>query len=83
MALSDKGIQIILATHSLFLMKEIDYLQKTKKAVARYITLDKEGDNVVASWTDEMEDLPNITSLQTEFDQSDRYFFSLKEGLCQ
>lgn len=70
--LATNGFQIVLATHSLFLMKELHLLSKETKPV-HYIGLIKENDSVRVTEADDLDDLELIESLEAELDQSIRY----------
>ncbi|MGZ8248335.1 AAA family ATPase, partial [Methylomagnum sp.] len=75
--LARKGVQIILATHSLFLLKEIDLqLQlagETSKVPSRFFALSFGDDGVQVSSGNNLVDIDPITALDVEIDQSDRY----------
>ena len=70
------GIQVFIATHSLFLMRELDILARgdTFKAVpTRYFGLHKTPEGVLVNQGDTVDDIGEITSLDEELSQSDRY----------
>ena len=73
--LSERGIQIFIATHSLFLLRELYILQTQagKSVDARFFGLHlKDGAaEVIAGKT--LDDIGNITALDEELLQSDRY----------
>lgn len=75
-------MQIVVATHSLFLLREIDVLQEEKKiAIApRFFGLQfaKNGEGVTVSQGNSINDIGDITALDEEIAQSTRY---LKAGM--
>lgn len=76
--LAREGVQIILATHSLFLLKEIDLqLQlaaETQKVPSRFFALSLLGEHgVQVSAGDNLVDVDPITALDMEIDLADRY----------
>jgi energy-coupling factor transporter ATP-binding protein EcfA2 len=74
--LCQSGIQVFLATHSLFLMRELDILTKYKEFTnvpTRYFGLHPGEDGVEVMQGDSIDDIGKITSLQEELSQSDRY----------
>ena len=72
--LARAGFQIILATHSLFLLKELHILSQQAPLPIKYFGLsaDNDGPTRVAT-ADNLELLPNIVALDAELDQSDRF----------
>jgi AAA15 family ATPase/GTPase len=73
--LTEKGVQIVLATHSLYLLRELTIARskKSAKVPARFIALALEDDVVKVSQGDRMEDVDPIASLDAELEQGDRY----------
>lgn len=76
--LAQQGVQIILATHSLFLLKEIDLqlqlaAESSNPVPARFFGLALGGNGVEISVGDVLEDIDPITALDMEIDQADRY----------
>lgn len=74
--LSRAGVQVILATHSLFLMRELDLLLRGdgRDVPARFFGLAlAEGGAVEVSQGPSIDDIPEIVSLDEELAQSDRY----------
>ncbi len=70
------GIQVFVATHSLFLMRELDILLKTddfKDVKARFFGLHPGDNGVVVQQGDTVDDIGLIDALQEELIQSDRY----------
>ena len=74
--LSKSGIQIFMATHSLFLLREIEMLLANEEFAdvqSRFFSLEKCSDGVVVSQADSIEEIGEIASLDEELAQSDRY----------
>ena len=68
------GFQIILATHSLFLMKELHILSQREKTPVRYFGLSAEdGGATQVATADTLTDLPNLVALDVEMAQSDAF----------
>jgi len=70
------GIQVFVATHSLFLMRELDILLKTEgftDVKARFFGLHPGDDGVTVQQGDTVDDIGTIDALQEELSQSDRY----------
>ncbi|MFM8332800.1 MAG: AAA family ATPase, partial [Candidatus Methylumidiphilus sp.] len=76
-ALAGHGIQVNVATHSLFFLKEIDLQLKIASAKtpipARFFALSDAGSGVQVSAGDNLEDIEPIAALDMEIDQADRY----------
>ncbi len=73
------GIQVVLATHSMFLLRELDMLAKENEQLPMLCTAllrDDEG-VVTANQASDMEDLPYIAALEEEAAQGDRYLAML------
>jgi predicted ATPase len=70
------GIQVFIATHSLFLLRELEIL-RTKDAEnkinVRYFGLGVTDSGVIVTQGDRLEDIGNITALDENLMQSDRY----------
>jgi len=75
--LSRAGMQLFIATHSLFLVKEIEIL-RSKDDKLRYFGLGFSGQAIRSSQSDEFEGLDDIVILDEELEQDDR-FLSKKE----
>ena len=78
--LADAGIQIFIATHSLFLLRELEMLTASKpfnKIPCRYFSLVKEADSATLEQGDRVDDLQTLVLLDEELLQSDRF---LSEG---
>ncbi len=75
--LASHGIQVNIATHSLFLLKEIDLQLKMatlkRKVPAKFFALADDGNGVQVSEGDSLEEIEPIVALDMEIDQADRY----------
>ena len=74
--LCNNGIQVFIATHSLFLLRELEILsqnQSFKKIKQRYFSLCPDGHDVQVEQGDAVEDLQILVVLDEEFKQSDRF----------
>lgn len=74
--LCDGGIQVFVASHSLFLLRELDILHQTekyRKIAARFFGLQQNGDDVLVKQGDTVDDIGNIDALSEELAQSNRY----------
>lgn len=75
-SLAVEGIQIFIATHSLFLLRELEMLADTKqygKVATRYFALKTDADGVGLEQGGRVDDLHTIVSLDEELMQSDRF----------
>jgi AAA15 family ATPase/GTPase len=71
--LSENGIQVIAATHSYFLLKELDLLSRRDgKIEPRYISLIMDNDTLVIEQESQLNQLDNIVALDEELSQYDR-----------
>ena len=71
--LSSWGIQIFIATHSLFLLRELK-IQLTKQPIpARFFALKPDKNSVTVNQGDSMEELDPIAALDADLEQSERY----------
>ncbi len=74
--LCQSGIQVFVASHSLFLLRELGILLKTaefQEVAARFFGLHPGDDGVVVRQGDTVDDIGTIDALQEELSQSDRY----------
>ncbi len=72
-ALAKRGIQVIVATHSLFLMKELSLLAESESALpARFFNLQKKETTLIVEQGDLLEDLGEVASLEQALHQDDR-----------
>ncbi|MES2074373.1 MAG: AAA family ATPase [Pseudomonadota bacterium] len=75
-SLAAEGIQVFIATHSLFLLRELEMLTETKKyagLASRYFALKSDAGSVGLEQGDRIDDLQTITSLDEELIQTDRF----------
>jgi hypothetical protein len=82
--LASQGFQIILATHSLFLLKELHVLAQQQKSKVRYFGLysSPAGDTRVEQ-TDDLETLNHLAALDEELAQTARFQRVLDEDFFQ
>jgi predicted ATP-dependent endonuclease of OLD family len=77
LSLSSSGIQVFLATHSLFLLREIEILtskQSVGSLKPRFFGLHKDNDGSInVSQGDSLDEIGDIMSLDEELAQSDRF----------
>ncbi|MCD4726224.1 MAG: AAA family ATPase [Pirellulales bacterium] len=74
--LCQNGIQVFVATHSLFLMRELDILLQTPEFTQtsrRFFGLHQTENGVDVQQGDSVDDIGEIAALQEELSQSDRY----------
>lgn len=71
--LSKNGIQVFLATHSLFLLRELEILQRGAGIDTRYFGLHLTSDGVEVKQGSEVADIGSIALLEEELEQSDRF----------
>lgn len=74
--LANAGIQIFVATHSLFLLRELDILtteKAFKKTPRRYFSLKRDADAVALEQGDRVDDLQTLVLLDEALEQSDRF----------
>lgn len=78
--LGKNGIQIFIATHSLFLLRELEILSQDRefqKMKHRYFALVPQDSGVIVEQGDAVEDLQSLVLLDEELEQSDRYMESV------
>ncbi len=71
-----EGVQVCVATHSLFLLREFEVLLREEAFAAvrhRYFALRREGHDVQVSQADGMEDINPLVLLDEDLAQSDRF----------
>lgn len=81
--LADQGIQIFLATHSVFLLREIAIITDGRKKInSRYFALVASGDEEVSNLEqgDSIDDLNTLVLLDEELAQSDRFMDSQQDA---
>lgn len=74
--LSKQGIQVIIATHSLFLLRELEILARSKEFAAidkRFFALKPGANGVEVEQGSAVEDLDTLVLLDEELEQSDRF----------
>jgi ABC-type lipoprotein export system ATPase subunit len=74
--LGKSGIQVFIASHSLFLMRELDILLRTdayRDVKARFFGLRLSDEGVTVQHGNTVDDIGTIDALQEELSQSDRY----------
>jgi predicted ATPase len=72
--LSSMGIQIVIASHSLFLLRELEIqLARNPEVPIRYFALKPEKNGVLVSQGDKIEEVDPITALDADLEQSERY----------
>ena len=73
--LAKVGVQIFIATHSLFLLRELEILQATEKKPVpqRYFALKKTDGGVNVEQGNSIDNLQTLVLLDEELQQSDRY----------
>ena len=75
--LAEQGIQIFIATHSLFLLREFEILlgesRQKESATVRYFGLTSAAGEITLNQSDDLNSIGSITSLEESLAQSDRY----------
>ncbi|MFZ2755026.1 MAG: AAA family ATPase, partial [Lysobacteraceae bacterium] len=74
--LSSSGIQIFLATHSLFLLRELEIILEkdpNKSKNVRFFGLQSSAEGIVVSQGNSVDEIGDIASLDEELEQSDRF----------
>jgi len=73
--ISQNGIQVFIATHSLFLLRELEILQQKAeyKLPSQFFALEKQEERVIIEQGEHIEDINPITMLDEMIEQSDRY----------
>lgn len=75
-ALADSGIQVFIATHSLFLLRELEILLAAAKANppdTRFFGLHLDNNAAIVEQGAHLDDIGDITALEESLQQSDRY----------
>ena len=72
--LSLHGIQVFVATHSLFLMRELELCLRNSKRKATFFGLHRSTDGVQVKSGSSISEIGEIPSLEEELKQSDRFF---------
>ena len=74
--LADAGVQVFVATHSMFLIRELELLLSDRRATsaeARFFALAAADGTVVLEQGDTPDDMATIVASEAELQQSDRY----------
>lgn len=72
--LAGQGIQVFVATHSLFLLREFEILLSTNQSVpVQYFGLSESAEGVVMRQGASINDIGDLTALEESLSQSDRY----------
>jgi len=71
--LSQSGIQVVTATHSLFLLRELEMILESQRASARFFGLHLSDDGVSVKQGSSVDDMGDIAALDEELEQSDRF----------
>ena len=75
-SLANNGVQVFIATHSLFLLRELEIITSTKNEKSfsqRYFALKAEDESVSIEQGDDLTDLQTLVMLDETLQQSDRY----------
>ncbi len=72
------GTQVFIATHSLFMMRDLSMLLQDSTVVKRFFALAKQDGAVRVSEGDSAEAVEPIEALDAEMDQSERYLAATK-----
>lgn len=78
-AVAQSGVQVFIATHSLFLLRELEMLLADKPYAAlprRWFALAAHGDEVTLEQSEHIEDIQTLVMLDEELAQSDRFMQS-------
>ena len=71
--LSNSGIQVFIATHSLFLLRELEILLAQKKLDTAFFGLQATDNGITVQQGPTLYDIGDITALEESLQQSDRY----------
>jgi AAA15 family ATPase/GTPase len=73
-SLVQSGIQVVIVTHSLFLMKELSLLSEISSGntSCRFFNCNPDKNNIIVDYGDLLEDLPSVASLHEALRQDDR-----------
>jgi AAA15 family ATPase/GTPase len=72
LSLSEHGIQVVVATHSFFLLKELDILSRQRSQPVRYMGLSNTEEGVQTQQVDALAELEDLVALDEELAQYDR-----------
>lgn len=74
--LCQNGIQVFIATHSLFLLRELEILRQKaeyKQLPSQFFALEKQEEGVIIEQGERIEEINPIRVLDEMIEQSDRY----------
>lgn len=71
--LEQKGVQIFISTHSLFLVKEIEILRKRENNIKYFAIGFNDNKGIIVFQDTELEKLQNLVFLDEELNQNDRF----------
>lgn len=72
LSLSEHGIQVVVATHSFFLLKELDILSRQRSQPVRYMGLSNTEEGVQTQQVVALAELEDLVALDEELAQYDR-----------
>lgn len=72
-ALAASGVQVTIATHSMFVVRELSMQARNLLEGTRFVGLKKVGTEVVAEYGDDFADLTDVAALDALVEQSSRY----------
>lgn len=70
---ANRKFQLVIATHSLFMLKELHILSKEKSVPVRYFSFSEEDGQQVVSSSDDLGEVHDIPALDAELEQSNRF----------
>jgi predicted ATP-binding protein involved in virulence len=75
LSLADAGIQVFIATHSIFLLRELAILKENNRtgSLSKYFSLKQTEEGVQVEQGNSLEDIQTLVMLDEELQQSDRY----------
>ena len=75
LTICETGVQVFVATHSLFLLRELEILLKHEFAAVeqKYFGLNQSDDGVEVAQASEIEDIDPLLLLDEDLEQSDRF----------
>lgn len=71
--LAKAGTQVFVATHSLFLLRELQMLAAEQKIAVQYLGLELQEEGIILQSENDLDMLPFIPALEAEAEQSHRY----------
>ncbi len=82
MTLAASGVQVFLATHSLFLLRELEILLQSPSyhdVGSRWMALARRDGTVVLEQSDHVDGIQTIVALEEMLEQSDRFLSATEE----